>query len=142
MKLLKFELKKLFTKRSFLISLVLLLCLNAFNIWQNYSKYTHNPNAQLECQRKEFYEKLEGNLSVEKVKWLKNYNKKMTYYVESGTGKDDEFIGENAMADMYLSGECLDEIKRIYNYNAEIEQLKEDNKEKRKNADLFLFFHR
>lgn len=134
MKLLKFELKKIFSKKFILISLVLLLFLNAFNIWQNYSKYTHNPNWEIECQRKVFYEKLEGALTGEKVKWLTDYNKKMSYYVENGTGENNNFIGENAMADMYLSGEFLDELKRIYNYNAEFKQLKIDNIERRENA--------
>lgn len=135
MKLLKFELKKLFSKKFVLVSLVLLLCLNALNIWQNYAKYSKfHSGFELECQRKVFYEKLEGELTSEKVKWLKDYNEEMSYYVQSGIGGNIEFIGENATADMYLSGEFLDEIKRIYNYNSEIKQLKADNAERRENA--------
>lgn len=135
MKLLKFELKKLFSKKFVLVSLALLFCLNAFNIWQNYAKYSRlHPDCELEWQRKVFYEKLEGELTSEKVKWIKDYNEKMSYYVQSGISADVEFIGENATADMYLSGEFLDEIKRIYNYNSEIKQLKADNAERRENA--------
>lgn len=135
MKLFIFELKKLFRRRFLLIMLALLLCLNVFNIWQNYSLYFHNRNAEMNIARREMYEHIEGRLTSEKVQWIKDYNEKMTAIVNGGAAYDNyEFFTGYAFGDMNISNEWLDEVTRIYNYNSEIQRLKTETAEYKKFA--------
>ena len=95
MKLFIYELKKIFRRKFLLLILALLFCLNMFNIWQNYSVYSHNVNAEINQWRWVFYEKMEGLLTTQKVKWLIDYNEEMTACINNGTGTDKELITGN-----------------------------------------------
>lgn len=135
MKLFVFEMKKIFRRRFLLVMIILLLCLNIFNIWQNYSVYFNNRNSELNIARRDMYEYIEGPFTAEKIQWLTAYNSKMTAIVNGiDTAENSEYFTGYAYGDMNISNEWIEETTRIYNYNSQIQQMKADNNTYRQNA--------
>ena len=126
MKLIKFELDKIFRNKFLLIALLFLLVLNGFNIWKDYSVRAEWEK-EYYSQRKPFYDVLKGEITTEKVKWLteqNDYADKLLSGTESDTSK---LITDNAYADFNISNEYIDEVRRLYNYNDEVKVMKEKN---------------
>ena len=73
MKLIKFEIGRIFSRRFLIVVLIALLFLDAFNILYKYDK-TWGVNADYHNSKYEFTKRLEGKITTEKVKWLKEHN--------------------------------------------------------------------
>lgn len=122
--LLRYELKKLFTKRFLFIVILILLVANAFNIYNTYDRYHKNYNKEFSQAQWQIYKLVEGKLTQDKINKLVDYKNSLSS--ETKADKPIEYY-INKDGDLAITEETLMKIKNAYQYSSSINELLQIN---------------
>ncbi|MEE1002520.1 MAG: hypothetical protein U0L17_02085 [Acutalibacteraceae bacterium] len=121
------ELRKIFKRKSVIFISLLFLLINIGNIL-----YTYDFSVIRDDGYYKIYQKVEGEMTQEKIKYIVDNYKKLSEVIESGnyeTEKPDEkFFTGYAFGDMGAFGTHKEEMERIFTYNHKIDKIKEVGK--------------
>lgn len=122
------EFKKIATNKLLIGIVFMLLFANAFNIYQSNDKFHDKFNIDSTEAQWCIYERLEGEITEEKINWLNSYIATLEPIVN---GESEELPGYyfNAYGDLTFSVNFLDTIEKTQDYSNRIDNLIKTNNE-------------
>lgn len=123
--LFRYELKKFFSKKFLFFVILILLCANAFNIYNTYDIYHKSYSKEFNEAKWQLYKLAEGELTQERINILLDYQNELLISAETGTPIENYYI--NADGDLHITEEILAKMKDAYQYRSKINELLEIN---------------